>query len=60
LRSKLLWQFDLGRSPRSEDELLTALEARFTVEKVERFRVNHDHLLCVCVPRPEWRVSSAR
>jgi uncharacterized protein YbaR (Trm112 family) len=60
LRSKLLWQLDLGRFPRSEDELLTALEARFAVEKVERFRVNHDHLLCVCVPRPERRVSSAR
>jgi uncharacterized protein YbaR (Trm112 family) len=60
LRSKLLWQLDLGRFPRSEDELLAALEARFTVEKLERFRINHDHLLCVCVPRPERRVSSAR
>ncbi len=58
LRSKLMWQLDLGRFPRSEDELLDALETRFELEKVERFRVNHDHLLCVCVPRS--RVSSAR
>jgi SAM-dependent methyltransferase len=60
LRSKLLWQLDLGRFPRSEDELIKALEKSFDVEKVERFRVNHDHLLCVCVPLGERRVSSAR
>lgn len=60
LRSKLLWQLDLGRFPRSEDELIGALEASFELEKVERFRVNHDHLLCVCVPRRVRRVSSTR
>jgi hypothetical protein len=60
LRSKLLWQLDLGRFPRSEDELIGALETSFEVESVERFRVNHDHLLCVCVPSRERRVSSAR
>ena len=60
LRSRLLWQLDLGRFPRSENELVGALEASFQLERVERFRVNHDHLLCVCVPRPERRVSSSR
>jgi uncharacterized protein len=60
LRSKLLWQLDLGRYPRSEDELIAALEANFELETVERFRVNHDHLLCVCVPPQERRVSSSR
>jgi SAM-dependent methyltransferase len=60
LRSKLLWKLDLGRFPRSEDELVGALDTSFEVERVERFRVNHDHLLCVCVPRGEVRVSSAR
>jgi uncharacterized protein YbaR (Trm112 family) len=59
LRSKLLWQLDLGRFPRSEDELVRALGRSFELEKVERFRVNHEHLLCVCVPRREPRVSSA-
>jgi len=51
LRSKLLWQLDLGRFPRSEDELVRSLDTSFELEKVERFRVNHDHLLCVCIPR---------
>jgi SAM-dependent methyltransferase len=51
LRSKLLGQLDLGRFPRTEGELLLALEMSFEIEKVERFRINHDHLLCVCVPR---------
>jgi uncharacterized protein YbaR (Trm112 family) len=51
LRGKLLWQLDLGRFPRSEEQLITALERRFEVEKVTRFRINHDHVLCVCVPK---------
>jgi len=51
LRSKLLWQLDLGRFPRTEEDLLAALEEHFEIEKIERFRVNHDHLLCACVPR---------
>jgi uncharacterized protein YbaR (Trm112 family) len=60
LRSKLLWQLDLGRFPRSEEELVAALEAAFEIEKLQPFRVNHDHLLCVCVPRRGRHVSSAR
>jgi SAM-dependent methyltransferase len=51
LRSRLLWQLDLGRFPRGEDELLSALGASFEIASVERFRVNHDHLLCLCTPR---------
>ena len=51
LRSKLMWQLDLGRHPRSEPEILDALGEGFSVERLERFRgVNHDHLLCVCAP----------
>jgi SAM-dependent methyltransferase len=49
-RSKILWQLDLGRYPRSQDEILAALRARFEITKVDRFRVNHDHLKCVCIP----------
>jgi uncharacterized protein YbaR (Trm112 family) len=51
LRSKFLWQLDLGRFPRSEGDLLHALAASFEIARVERFRVNHDHLLCLCIPR---------
>jgi hypothetical protein len=50
LRSNLMWQLDLGRFPRRERTLLDALGESFDVESVVRFRVNHDHLLCVCVP----------
>jgi SAM-dependent methyltransferase len=53
LRSRLLWQLDLGRFPRTETELLLAIEARFEIETVERFRINHDHLLCVCAPHEQ-------
>jgi uncharacterized protein YbaR (Trm112 family) len=60
LRSKLLWQLDLGRFPRTEGELIAALEESFELEKVERFRVNHDHLLCVCRRSQVARVSSTR
>jgi len=50
IRSRLLWQLDLGRFPRHEDELVHALEMHFRDRGVERFRVNHDHLLAVCTP----------
>ena len=51
LRSRLLWKLDLGANPRSEEQLVDAIGISFRVEKVERFRVHHDHLLCVGVPR---------
>ena len=51
LRSDLMWQLDLGRFPRREQPLLDALGESFEVESVVRFRINHDHLLCVCAPR---------
>jgi SAM-dependent methyltransferase len=51
LRSKLLWQLDLGRFPRSQTRLVEGLSSFFDVEQVDRFRVNHDHLICICRPR---------
>jgi SAM-dependent methyltransferase len=51
LRSKLLWQLDLGRFPRTEAELVEALETSFDVRGIGRFRVNHDHVVCTCAPR---------
>lgn len=50
-RSRIMWHLDLGRFPRTEEDLLTRLEQTYALESVERFRgVNHDHVLCVCVP----------
>jgi SAM-dependent methyltransferase len=51
LTSKVLRALDLGEHARSESELLAALDVEFTVTEVERFRIHHDHILCICVPR---------
>ena len=51
-RSRLLWQLDRGRFPRTEDELVSALSKRFELVRVEHFRVSHDYLLCVGAPCP--------
>jgi demethylmenaquinone methyltransferase/2-methoxy-6-polyprenyl-1,4-benzoquinol methylase len=49
--SRLLWSLDVGRFPRTESELLAALDVDFVVADVDRFRVHHEHILCVCRPR---------
>jgi hypothetical protein len=51
LRTKVLWQLDLGRHPRSETELIAVLAEHFDVVDASNFRGSHDHLLCLCVPR---------
>jgi uncharacterized protein YbaR (Trm112 family)/predicted nicotinamide N-methyase len=51
LTSKLLWTFDLGRHPRSAEELVSAIGRSFVLEKLERFRIHHDYVLCVATPR---------
>ena len=52
IRSRLMWNLDLGRFPRPEPTILGALERHFHLERVEGFRgVNHDHVLALCVPR---------
>ena len=48
LRSRLLWALDLGRHPRTDTELRSALEGHFTVTRETRFRVNHDHIIYAC------------
>jgi SAM-dependent methyltransferase len=60
LRSRLLWQLDLGRYPRREEELIAALARCFELERVERFRIHHDYVLCVCRPVRSRSVSSSR
>ncbi len=51
LTSRLLWTFDLGRYPRSAEELVSAIGHGFELEKLERFRIHHDYVLCVATPR---------
>lgn len=49
---RVLWRYDRGAHPRTRERLLSALQARFDVESVERFRAIHRYVLCVCRPRP--------
>lgn len=51
LRSRILWALDLGRHPRTDDELQAALSRCFEIREIVRFRVNHDHVIYDCVPR---------
>jgi SAM-dependent methyltransferase len=51
LRSRLLWTFDLGRHPRSLEELVSMIGRGFELKKLERFRIHHDYVLCVATPR---------
>lgn len=44
---RTLWKFDRGSFPRSETALLSAIEANFEVEYVERYKIFHYYLLCV-------------
>jgi ubiquinone/menaquinone biosynthesis C-methylase UbiE len=44
--AKLLWRYDRGSYPRSAETLLSALGSHFDVERVERFRVLHEYVLC--------------
>lgn len=47
---RLIWRYDRGYYPRSEDTLLHALRVDFHLEHVARFRMIQDYLLCVGQP----------
>jgi hypothetical protein len=49
--SRLLWRYDRGAWPRSEQTLVAALSVGLELERVERFRVWHEYLLVVGRPR---------
>jgi ubiquinone/menaquinone biosynthesis C-methylase UbiE len=49
--ASLLWRYDRGSHPRSEYRLLSELAQYFDIERVERFRVFHEYVLCSGSPR---------
>lgn len=49
--SKLLWKYDRGSAPRTEEALTQAFESRFTVDCRESFAVYHRYLLLSGAPR---------
>jgi SAM-dependent methyltransferase len=48
---RVLWRYDRGAHPRTRDKLVQALQARFDIESIDRFRAIHRYVLCVCRPR---------
>jgi hypothetical protein len=48
---RLMWRYDRGYYPRRMTVLLDALREHFDVERVERYKVMHDFLLCIGSPR---------
>lgn len=48
--SRLLWRYDRGSYPRSADTLLSAMSTHLDVERVERFSVFHEYVLCSARP----------
>lgn len=49
--ASLLWRYDRGSYPRSAGTLLAELSQCFYIERVERFRVFHEYVLCSCRPK---------
>jgi uncharacterized protein YbaR (Trm112 family) len=59
IRSKLMWNLDLGRFPRPQSTIVQALDRHFILERVENFRgVNHDHVLCAGASRTVERATA--
>jgi SAM-dependent methyltransferase len=49
--SRILWSLDRGSFPRTQEQLVELLERGFELERVVRFSVIHQYLLCVGAPR---------
>jgi SAM-dependent methyltransferase len=50
IASRLLWSIDRGSYPRSYDQLLERLSARFVSQQAEAIRILHSYLLFVGAP----------
>ena len=53
LISRLLWRYDRGRFPRSSSELQMALSQWFELQKVDKFTIYHQYMLCSAEPKRE-------
>jgi|SRR5579859_229224 len=56
--SRLLWHYDRGSYPRSAQTLCQALQASFTLARVEHPVIYHHYVLCVGLPHPARPVPS--
>lgn len=48
--AKLMWRYDRGSHPRTAETLLAGLSRHFDLERVERFQVFHQFVLCSARP----------
>jgi len=51
-RSRVLWQYDEGKYPRTAAALRRAIESAFTIEHEEQFAVHHRYYVWQCQGRP--------
>lgn len=49
--SRLLWRYDRGADPRTEEELVQLVERDFTITSIERFEHIHQYVLLIAIPR---------
>ena len=49
--SKLLWKYDRGSYPRSEQDLCSAIEPWFEIETSEPYSIYHHYLFLLAKPR---------
>jgi ubiquinone/menaquinone biosynthesis C-methylase UbiE len=49
--SNLMWHYDRGSHPRTEQHLLSKLRQYFDLEEVQRYKIYHQYLLCTGTPR---------
>jgi ubiquinone/menaquinone biosynthesis C-methylase UbiE len=51
LTSNMLWKYDRGSFPRTNNQIRAALERRFQLEHVAELTVYHRYILCVASPK---------
>jgi len=49
--SNLMWRYDRGSHPRTEENLLSKIRQHFELDMVERYKIYHQYLLCTGKPR---------
>jgi ubiquinone/menaquinone biosynthesis C-methylase UbiE len=51
LVSNLMWRYDRGSHPRTEQHLLSKLRQYFELDVIQRYKIYHQYLLCTGKPR---------
>lgn len=52
IRGRALWSIDRGAFPRTPDQLLEGISARFSIDHSQRYSIHHHYLFCVATPKP--------